>query len=513
MALNLNDLRTPGVYIDEVSLLPPSVAGVQTGIPAFVGHTEKAQRADGDTLLMKPTRIASMRDYELYFGGPQAEGASLCVVVYEEKVTRLKQDATTEEVLVNQYFKADLTKNRETGNNSPEPSAFNMFYSLQLYFANQGGPCYIVSVGNYNDSPSDKKGRLLKGLEKLENEDEPTLLVCPEAITLPIADCLGIYDQALKQANKLQDRFVIMDLKIDGKPSVDTDVEFTKAVTDFRDKLTLNNLKYGAAYCPYLESTIDFNYGNPDTSDVKLKYIKILDGVPQAIEEGFNVDGTTSITTLKDLKPRNSNLFEKCRTALSNLAILLPPSPAMAGIYAQVDRDRGVWKAPANVSVAAVSGPAVKINDEGQKTLNIDDNTGKSINAIRSMVGKGTLVWGARTLAGNDNEWRYIPVRRFFNFVEESVKKSTFQFVFEPNDANTWVKVRGMIENFLTLQWRQGALQGAKPEQAFYVRVGLGSTMTAIDINEGRMIVEIGMAVVRPAEFIILRFSHKMVEA
>ncbi len=97
--------------------------------------------------------------------------------------------------------------------------------------------------------------------------------------------------------------------------------------------------------------------------------------------------------------------------------------------------------------------------------------------------------------------------------VEESVKKATSQFVFEPNDANTWVKVRAMIENFLTLQWRAGALAGAKPEHAFYVRVGLNQTMTQLDILEGRMIVEIGMAVVRPAEFIVLRFMHKMQES
>ena len=120
------------------------------------------------------------------------------------------------------------------------------------------------------------------------------------------------------------------------------------------------------------------------------------------------------------------------------------------------------------------------------------------------------MVWGARTLAGNDNEWRYVPVRRFYNMVEESVKKASSAFVFEPNDANTWVKVRSMIENFLFLQWRDGALQGAKPEDAFFVKVGLGQTMTALDILEGRMIIEIGMAVVRPAEFIILKFSHKM---
>jgi phage tail sheath protein FI len=104
-------------------------------------------------------------------------------------------------------------------------------------------------------------------------------------------------------------------------------------------------------------------------------------------------------------------------------------------------------------------------------------------------------------------------VRRFFIFVEESVKKATEQFTFEPNDANTWVKVQAMIDNFLTVQWRAGALQGVKPEHAFYVAVGLGKTMTALDILEGRMIVEIGMAVVRPAEFIILRFSHKMAES
>jgi phage tail sheath protein FI len=97
--------------------------------------------------------------------------------------------------------------------------------------------------------------------------------------------------------------------------------------------------------------------------------------------------------------------------------------------------------------------------------------------------------------------------------VEESVKKATEPFVFEPNNANTWVKVKAMIENFLTVQWRSGALMGAKPEDAFYVKVGLGETMTQQHVLDGEMIVEIGMAVVRPAEFIILRFSHKMLES
>jgi hypothetical protein len=156
--------------------------------------------------------------------------------------------------------------------------------------------------------------------------------------------------------------------------------------------------------------------------------------------------------------------------------------------------------------------PVTKITDDDQDDMNVTA-TGKSINAIRIFVNKGVLVWGARTLAGNDNEWRYISVRRFFNMVEESVKDATEPFVFEPNDGSTWAKIRGMIANFLTLQWRAGALQGAKPEDAFFVHVGLGETMTALDILEGRLIVEVGMAVVRPAEFIILRFSHKLVQS
>jgi hypothetical protein len=192
---------------------------------------------------------------------------------------------------------------------------------------------------------------------------------------------------------------------------------------------------------------------------------------------------------------------------------VLPPSGAVVGVYASVDRNRGVWKAPANVSLNAVAGLTVPLDSRDQEGLNVDANAGKSINAIRFFTGKGVLVWGSRTLAGNDNEWRYVPVRRFFNMVEESVRKSTAWAVFEPNDSSLWVRVKAMIENYLIQKWREGALAGAKPEHAFFVNVGLGSTMSAQDILEGRLIVEIGMAAVRPAEFIILRFSHKMQES
>ena len=216
---------------------------------------------------------------------------------------------------------------------------------------------------------------------------------------------------------------------------------------------------------------------------------------------------------LSEVENIDNSAYNTIKTEIGFMPLPLPPSSTMAGIYARVDSDRGVWKAPANVSLNYVVRPTIQISHEDQRDLNVDTVAGKSVNAIRSFTGKGTLVWGARTLAGNDNEWRYVSVRRFFNMAEESIKKATEQFVFEPNDKNTWVRVKAMINNFLTAQWRAGALAGPTPEKAFYVNIGLGETMTAVDILEGNMIVEIGMAVVRPAEFIILKFSHKMQEA
>ena len=206
-------------------------------------------------------------------------------------------------------------------------------------------------------------------------------------------------------------------------------------------------------------------------------------------------------------------LYNNIVNEIQKTGSMLPPSGSVAGVYAQVDANRGVWKAPANVSLSSTASPWVKIDNQQQEDLNVDVMAGKSVNAIRNFTGKGTLVWGARTLAGNDNEWRYISVRRFFNMVEKSVQLSTNWAVFEPNDVTTWVRVKAMIENYLTNLWKAGALAGATPDAAFFVNIGLGSTMSAVDILEGRMNVEIGMVAVRPAEFIILKFSHKLQES
>ncbi len=464
--------KTPDVYVEEISLFPPSVAEVATAIPAFIGYTQKAKKIQDDDLRQVPTRIKSLAEYRQYFGETDPLAFSIDLV----------EDSNTGVFTIKPITEPTLT--------------YLTYYYMQLFFANGGGPCYIVSVGSMSDTitkGNDTSG-LLGGLKVLEKEDEPTLIVMPEATSLTTkSHFFDLMNESLTQCNKLMDRFAIMDI-------------YKEDTADFRNTIRsdLDFLKYGAAYHPWLETSLEFAY---DEDSVTIgTHLDENDGAP-----------TNDLSTKKlgdpEVKIQKNVLYNQIRTELAKLKVKLPPSASIAGVYSRVDEARGVWKAPANVSLLSVVKPTIKITSEEQEDLNVDTTAGKSINAIRAFTGKGILVWGARTLAGNDNEWRYISARRFFNMVEESVKKSTYWAVFEPNDANTWIKVKSMIENYLIQKWREGALAGAKPEDAFFVKVGLGATMTAQDILEGRMNVEIGMAVVRPAEFIILKFSHKMQES
>ncbi len=458
--------KTPGVYIEEISIFPPSVAAVETAIPAFIGYTEMAKRKEAGDLAGVPFRITSLKEYERYFGG----------AVPETGITvDIDTTATPTDVLAR----------------INAPSNYRMYYAMQMFFDNGGGPCWIVSVNTYDAGGGVVlRADLDPGLTAVEKIDEVTLLVFPDSMGLSTAaDYYGLHSSALDQCVNLQDRFTVMDLWIDP-----ADTSRAHNVNLMRNTLsgTTDKLKYGAVYYPRLLTTLDFVY--------------------EASAVNTTVDGTSD--TLDNLEGTSNALFNQAKAAINNIEMEMPATPGVVGVYARVDNLRGVWKAPANENVNLAIRPVDKVNKEEQEDLNVDAVGGKSINVIRSFAGRGpAIIWGSRTLAGNDNEWRYVPVRRFFNMAEESIQNATEQFVFEPNDANTWTRVRGMIENFLTLQWRAGALAGATPEDAFFVKVGLGTTMTALDILEGRMIVEIGMAVVRPAEFIILRFSHKMQES
>lgn len=544
--------KTPGVYVEEISTLPPSVAGVSTAVPAFIGYTENGPSASSPVI----KRISTMLDFVTEFGGASSAKFS---------VTQAGSSAP-------------LVVSKPLSSSDPDTNPpFSLYYALNHYFKNGGGPCYVVSVGNYVAKPS--KDLFSAGIAALEEEDEPTLIVLTDAASLLSAnDYYAVCSEALAQCKKLGDRFTILDV-VKSPDSGKQDHDF------FRDSVS-TNLNYGAAYTPHLQSSMSYTYleedvtynktdmkesdssgiwsyehcglavtysgadGSPfvsfvgaggsitfESDDDDNLLVKGVSGKTAAdVVAAWNagakvsgysltaVSGSTSVTTSNGLKvmtkdavstmaslqATDTSTYNQLKTALGEQRVVLPPSAAVAGVYARVDRDQGVWKAPANIGLLATIAPAKKITDEHQERLNVDPTAGKSINAIRSFAGKGILVWGARTLAGNDNEWRYISVRRLFINIEESTKKASAFAVFEPNNQSTWLKVRVMIESFLYGLWQRGALVGATSEQAYYVNIGLGTTMTEDDVLNGRMVVEIGVAAVRPAEFIVLKFSHKL---
>jgi phage tail sheath protein FI len=499
--------KTPGVYIKEIPSFPPSIAEVETAIPAFIGYTEQA--IFNGKPINDPVRITSLLEYEALFGKAQKETAISVTIT----------DVTVASV---------TTRTMSAAIDPATQSKFKMYYALQMYFANGGGPCYIASAGNYSAPPAlgDATTGLLNGLAEIATFDEPTILVFPDAQALGDANFYALMKAGLDQCALLQDRFLIMDVqqKTGASGIVTTTLDSFRGTDGAPLGSDIEKLKYGAAYFPNLETILNYRY---DEADVKIKYFQgateltVTDA--DAAREDLRMSHLSKIPVAPDavletaivsgLGLPNSELYNQVKQALQKVTVVVPASPVVAGVYAKVDSSRGVWKAPANESLSYVTAATVKISHQEQMNMNVDPTSGKSLNAIRYFTGKGLLIWGSRTLAGNDNEWRYVPVRRFFNFAEESIKKGSEWVVFEPNDANTWVRVKAMIENFLLKQWRAGALAGAKPEQAFFVKVGLGVTMTALDILEGRMNIEIGMAVVRPAEFIILKFSHKLQES
>jgi hypothetical protein len=224
-------------------------------------------------------------------------------------------------------------------------------------------------------------------------------------------------------------------------------------------------------------------------------------------ETTLDADIAAADVDLTYVAPNNAQT-EDVKTYLATNYINMPPSPFMAGIYAKVDNASGVWTPPANIAPTGVTGPVIGITSKQQENMNVDATAGKSINAIRSFTGKGTLIWGARTNNGNSQDWRYINVRRLFNSMETDISMALEAYVFKPNVHNTWVEVKTMIQSYLYGLYQDGAFAGTTPDTSYQVLIGLGETMTEEDVLDGYMRVSIMVAPVRPAEFIVLTFSQ-----
>jgi phage tail sheath protein FI len=181
--------------------------------------------------------------------------------------------------------------------------------------------------------------------------------------------------------------------------------------------------------------------------------------------------------------------------------ITVPPSGAVAGLYARSDLERGVHHAPANLAVQGVVRAEQPVTAHEQEELNP-----LGINCFREFIGRGLVLWGARTLS-SDPLWPHVSLRRFVDAIEASLDAGLRWVGFEPQGEALWSQVRTAVDDFLLGQWQQGALQGSRVREAWYVRCGAGSTMTADDVAKGRVVCEIGVALLRPAEFIVLRWT------
>ena len=363
----------------------------------------------------------------------------------------------------------------------------------------------------------------------------------------------------LLQAATLQDRVAILDL-----PNAllsDSKDDLVAAQTMFANAIApqIANASYGVAYAPALNTSLiaptDVSYqslaapGNDNQSinniltaqatslfsGDKLATVQsmIAQAFPTAATSTANTapystdtthypppaDGATPAAKAVAKAQWQSDLDKALTSALPALLQIktqvaaglsvAPPSAIMAGIWTRSDVLNGVWNAPANFALSSVISPVYNMNDNEQGGFNLPLN-GQAINVFRAQPGRGTVVWGARTLDGNSNDYRYIQIRRTLIYIEQSIKTALQSYVFAANDSTTWMTVSSSIGSFLTSLWRSGGLMGAKPDEAFTVQCGLGSTMTPQDVLNGYMVVAVTLQMIHPAEFIELTFTQMM---
>ncbi|HPF10828.1 MAG TPA: phage tail sheath subtilisin-like domain-containing protein [Flavobacteriaceae bacterium] len=517
-------IKSPGVYINEVNAFPNSVVPVATAVPAFIGYTPQAMY-EGKSYTNVPTKISTFADFQAIFCYPNPPAPASPAKQYSPEYYLVKQKSRPDKgdylQIAGDYYSI-----------VPDPNTiYYMYNSIRLFYENGGGDAYIVSVGTYGApsknpmtpgdqivNPNVELDDLMGGVALLKNEEEPTMYICPEATLLSLENNATLMQSMLLQNMEMGTAVSIFDV-IGGR---DPDpIMFMNDIENFRNGTGSQGLNFGTAYYPFIGTTImqntDIDYTNLFGGDVKqLAPILNPPSAPnQSVATILNTienPGSTdlTVTQLNNALTNASKTYSTIVNHVLSDANTLPPSGAMAGVITVTDNEQGVWVAPANTSIVGAASLPIRLSESQQGGLNMDPVSGKSINAIRSFNGLGILVWGARTLDGNSLDWKYLPVRRTLIFLEVSCKLAAQAYVFAPNVKNTWEGVKAMIGSFLTSVWKQGGLQGATPADAFSVECGLGSTMTAEDLLLGFMRVSVKVAVVHPAEFIIITFEQQM---
>jgi phage tail sheath protein FI len=531
---------SPGVYVEEVDRGPKPIEGVGTAMAAFVGFTEKAdwqREVDGEMvtedLLNKPQLVTNWTQYVQKFGGfvsgaylPHAvygyfhNGGSRCYVVSVKTIGRaqaallgsdgkpylLVQSKTAGYEGARMRVKVDVPKAPEAkkgakpkeGEEAPEegPSSFTITVEKQGI---SGAWLTKEVVADIILAEAQEDGA--KKIEiAFKNNKPPDLidLVMPD-VKAPLAK---VWPTAQEQSLNLDQKLLAPPTSSEFRGDVveRTGVEGLEVLDDVTmlivpdlmatppgEPLNLDMVKaVQTAMIAHCERLGD--------------RVAILDPPPNATPQEIK-DWRMNIAGYDSSYAALYYPWIQVDDPILNRGVNIPPGGHIAGIWARSDNTRGVHKAPANEVVLGATGLAYSTTKGEQDTLNPN-----GVNCIRAFPGRGIRVWGARTLSSNPS-WRYISVRRLFNYVEKSIENGTQWVVFEPNDMELWSRVRRDVGAFLTTVWSDGALFGASPGQAFYIKCD--AELNPPESRDlGRLIVEIGMAPVKPAEFVIFRISQ-----
>lgn len=458
----MSSITYPGVFIKESVPLSSPPCAPRKACPVFIGYTQKAiVRTAGETQTswLTPILIHSFIDFKRIFG--QAFKETFNVHVHEQE----QQQTVTCKI--------------------EHPSPFVLYDSVRLHFENGGGPCYIIAVNDFESANRQiHPQELHQGLKAVALEPQINLIVIPEAANLESAvHYQTLIDSALLIASKADNLFLISDVYRDSTNNTSTNNHSSQQKPD------TSHQEYGAAYYPYLQVRY---LGKFDNKNIRIQH---------TIQNGQNTTiGPWHQKTLSQLIQEELITEEQTHAITTVIPRFktIPPSGAIAGIYHWMDNSLGVWKAPAGLEakVRGISG----LTDAGEFPSH------KQHNLIKPMP-LGNCIWGARTL--RESPHQYVPIRRFQNALRECLRQQIQTAVFEPNDEPLWEQIKAQVNHMLRALWRQGALAGSKPEEAFFVKVGLGESMTPADIEAGLLRVEIGVAMQRPAQFSLIRLEQK----
>lgn len=519
---------SPGVYMEEVDRGTKPIESVGTAVAAFIGYTEKAEdirNGQKVSVVGKPTLVTNWSQYVQKFGGftkgaytPDsvygyfANGGSICYIISiktlgvadPESATAAKVTVGADDAKAGKLLELAAKNYGTAGNNveveiktpkaegegdakKPAPTTFTLLVKL-------GG----AVKEQFNDLTTGKGDNNVVTVLQTKSE----LLTATVVGKADLVPASGSY--ALTGGSVKEKAVTLSDYR--GDVSLRTGLGGLEALDDVTMLLAPDLMT------AYEAGEID-GKGVQAVQQAMIDYCElvrycfaILDAppnlMPQEVKEWrlqVNYDSTRAALYYPWIEIADT-------TGPGSRTKLVPPSGHMAGVYSRVDNTRGVHKAPGNEIVRTALGLQVQVTKGEQDLLNP-----LGVNCIRSFPGRGIRIWGARTLS-SDASWRYINVRRLFNMVEESIERGTQWVVFEPNDTFLWSRVTRDVSSFLKMVWRSGALFGATPEQAFFVKCD-AETNPPEARDLGQLVVEIGIAPVKPAEFVIFRIGQKTADA